>query len=103
MPQEYFGFPLLVLAVLCFLGGLRISYETEAGSLGQVPVLAYAVGPPFLAVAGLAMVDSGLGWPGAPWWAYPLAWLSLMYLAGVAIIKVGEWGARRHRAAAEDT
>ena len=39
MSQEHFGIIALILAILFFLGGLRISYETEAGAIGQVPVL----------------------------------------------------------------
>jgi hypothetical protein len=89
-------------ALLAFLFGLRVSYETEAGSLGQVPVLVWAVAPPLMAMFGLALIQHGLGWPGWPWWAYPLIGLAPIYPAGIAINKVSQWGARRHRAEAEN-
>lgn len=109
MPELIFGsiMPLVIgsvislVAILLFLGGLFISYETEGGAIGQVPVLVYAVAPPVFAVVGLAMIDRGLDWPGWPWWAYALVWLAMICPAGVAISKVGAWGERRHRAEAE--
>ena len=91
---------MLLGALLAFLFGLRTSYETEGGSIGQVPVLVWAVAPPLLAAMGLAMIDRGVVWP---WWAYAVIWPGLIYPAGVAIIKVGAWGEQRHRAEAEDS
>ena len=101
MPELIIGAIMLFAAPLFFLVGLRISYETEAGAIGQVPVLIYAVAPPLAAAMGLAMIDRGLDWPGWPWWAYALIWLAPIYPAGIAINRVGEWGARRHREEAE--
>ena len=103
MSQEHFGIIALILAILFFLGGLRISYETEAGAIGQVPVLIWAVAPPLAVAIGLAMIDRGLDWPGWPWWAYALTWLALIYPAGIAVNRVGDWGERRHRAETEES
>jgi hypothetical protein len=102
MPELIIGSIMSLGALLAFLNGLRISYETEAGSIGQVPVLVWAVAPPLIAVFGLILIHRGLGWPGWPWWAYALIWLAPIYPAGIAINKVGQWGERRHRAEAEN-
>jgi hypothetical protein len=101
MPELILGSIMSLGALLFFLGGLRISYETEAGAIGQVPVLIYAVGPPLIAVIGLVVLDRGLSWPGWPWWAYALIGLAVIYPASVTISKVGQWGERRHREQAE--
>ncbi|MDH3474876.1 MAG: hypothetical protein OEM59_14435 [Rhodospirillales bacterium] len=102
MPELVFGALMSLGALLAFLFGLRVSYQTEAGSLGQVPVLVWAVAPPPMAMIGLVLIHHGLGWPGWPWWTYFLVGLGPIYPAGIAINKVGRWRARRHRAQAEN-
>jgi hypothetical protein len=76
---------------------LRVSFDTEGGSLGMVPVLDGAVFPPLFVWFGLGIIQRGCGWPGWPWWAFALGWLVSVVVAGWLLARVGESGKQHHQ------
>jgi hypothetical protein len=76
---------------------LYISFDTEGGSLGMVPILDSAVIAPTFFWAGVGMLERGGGWAGWPLWAYAAAWIASVIGAECLLEGVGRIGARWHR------
>lgn len=83
------------VSVLFVLGNLFTAYRTEAGSIGQVPVMAPPVFGPAYAAFGLLLVNRASGWPEWPWWGFGLFWLGFTLSAWYATVYAGRLGARR--------
>jgi hypothetical protein len=91
------GIVFLVVSVLYFLFKLRISFDTEGGVVGMVPVLDGAVFPSIFGWFGVSEIERGTGWPGWPIWAYILAALLSSIVLGFGIWLAGKWGEKCHR------
>jgi len=89
------GIMMICLAHFYFIAKAYLSYTSEGGAIGMVPVLDGGFVPPFLALFGISFVERATGWPGLPGWTYVLAWFVCTFLGFVAIVRFGEWGKRR--------
>ena len=87
----------VVIALLWFGGKMWVSFDSEGGSIGMVPVLDGALFPPFFGWLSVGLIDGKTGWPGWPWWVHLVGWLLTTVLSWWLIGKAGEWGERRHR------
>lgn len=92
----WFGLLFVVLAVLLFVGKLQVSYTTNGGSLGMVPVLDGAVFPPIFATFGLVMFKFAER-IGIEEWFYFAFWVIATLLAFWAIGYAGKLGERHDR------
>lgn len=73
-----------------------MSFDTEEGASGQVPVMAYAVAVPLLAAFALAFVDRASPDWSLPWWAYLTGFSIAVSLVGGLIAAAGNLGERAH-------
>jgi hypothetical protein len=76
---------------------LHVSFDTEAGRLGMVPVLDGAVIAPTFACVGVFLLDLSSQRFALPFWALLVAWVLSVFAAGWAIILVGNLGSWYHR------
>lgn len=97
---------LLTLFVLWVGFACHVSYTSEGGQIGMVPVFAHAIGTPFLLIlwlTGIGALAKERHAPGAwhlPWWTVPLVYVGGVVVVGWLIFLAGELGARAHRRAA---
>ena len=87
----------LVVAALWLALKLYVSFDTEGGAIGMVPILDGAIAPPIAAWIGLHLIQKGSGWPGWPWWGFVLGWLATVVATGWLLLRVGRFGERYHR------
>ena len=87
-------FACFTLACLAF--ALWVSFDTEAGAIGQTPVLAYAVAVPLLATFSLLFFDRAYPNWSVPWWAYFAGFPIVAILVGWLISAAGRIGERTH-------
>lgn len=74
---------------MAVLLNLRTSYETEGGSLGQIPVFAATIIQiPLLILLGLKLIASS-GRLHLAWWHYPAIWLGLVVCLGGLVTWIG--------------
>lgn len=90
------GAVIVAFAALYFALKVYLSFTTEGGTIGQVPVLDGAVLPPFFALIGLSMVEQTSGWPGLPGWCYCLGGVVGTVAGSFIIVRAGRWGRRYH-------
>jgi hypothetical protein len=76
---------------------LYVSFDTEGGSLGMVPILDGAVIAPSFCWFGLWMLERVGCWSGLPLWGYGGAWVVSVVVAGCLLELSGKVGARYHR------
>jgi hypothetical protein len=70
---------------------LKTSYDTQGGSLGQVPVFgASIIQIPLLVMLGLKLIDKS-GRLHMEWWHFPVIWLALVVCIGGLISWVGRY------------
>ncbi len=93
--MAWIGYILLALAVLDFFFGLFESFTSEAGGIGQVPVLMHAVAfPLFLCVSAAYLRPS----PSMiPTWSILLGFPILVFLDRFLIQKTGALGKAFHK------
>jgi hypothetical protein len=90
------GFFAIGLAAVGLPWSLWISFQTEAGSIGQVPVMAYAISLPLLAFLGLLLLHRvHPGWS-IHWLAYAAGFPVAIFLVGGLICAAGSIGRRYH-------
>lgn len=92
--MEWIGYILLVVAIFEFCFGLFESFTSEAGAIGQVPVLMHAVAFPLffsIAVAYLLPSPSMI-----PTWSILVGFPILVFLDGFLIQKMGALGKAFH-------
>jgi hypothetical protein len=95
--MEFVGYALLAVAVLEFAFGLYVSFTSEGGSLGQVPVLAHAIAfPLLLTMALLCFHTVRVGWFRFPIGVVLLGFPVGVVLDGFLIIKAGQFGRSCH-------
>ena len=91
------GFVFMCIASAGVLWALWISFDTEGGSIGQIPVLAYAVGLPLMQFLGLAIFDRAHPQWEVHWWVYIAGFPIAVILVGWLIYVAGKFGARYHK------
>jgi hypothetical protein len=79
----------LATAATSFLWNLKVSYDTEGGAIGMVPVLA----PPIfhqapLVTGGLFLLGRAQQWR-IPWWGFVVCFLATATLAIASTIWIG--------------
>jgi hypothetical protein len=92
--MEWIGYILLVVAIFEFCFGLFDSFTSEAGAIGQVPVLMHALAFPLflsISVAYLRPSSSVI-----PTWSILIGFLILVFLDGFLIQKIGALGKAFH-------
>lgn len=83
------GIVVLLAALLALLFNLKTSYETQGGSIGQVPVFgASIIQIPLLVMLGLGLIDKS-GNLHLEWWHYPAIWVALAVGIGGLVAWVG--------------
>lgn len=92
----YAGCFFLMAGVLWLVLKLSVSFDTECGAIGMVPVLDGAIGPPLFGWLGLGLINQVQGWPGFPWWGYPIGWLLSVIASGWALGWAGQRGKQYH-------
>jgi hypothetical protein len=94
----WIGIFLVIVSIASLIFGLYVSFTSEGGSIGQIPVLAYAVAFPVLLTMALGYLRMA-GQLGAelPGWILWVAFPGLVFLSGFLIIKAGNMGKRRHQ------
>jgi NADH:ubiquinone oxidoreductase subunit 6 (subunit J) len=88
---------LACITLLALVFALWLSFDTEEGAIGQVPVLAYAVAVPLSAIFTVSLVDRASPQWSAPWWGYLAGFLVAVVLTGWLISTAGIPGQRAHR------
>ena len=92
------GVGLLLGGLVIFVVKLGVSFTSEGGAEGGMPILDAAFFGPTFCWIGIAVLDRRcVGWPGWPVWGYLLAWLLSVLLAGYALYKVGRFGEYWHQ------
>jgi hypothetical protein len=92
------GCILIVLAACLFVFKAYVSFTSEGGTLGMVPVLDGAIFPPTLALFGLHLVlPHPLPLKLSDFAIYTGLWMASVFLAGAVIIVVGNLGKRTHK------
>lgn len=84
--------------VLHLAMALHVSFDTKGGAEGQTPVLAHAVGLPFIAVGGAAALDLWSSDWRLPFWVYVVAYPVGVVAVGGLIELAGRLGSRGRRA-----
>jgi hypothetical protein len=88
----YLGLFTLLVACIGLLWNLHTSYETQAGAIGQKPVLgATVIQIPLLVMLGIKLLDDS-GWLHLEWWYYPIIWLLLVKSLCGLMIGTGRLG-----------
>lgn len=83
------GIMVLVAALVALAFNLKTSYETQGGSIGQVPVFgASIIQIPLLVMVGFGIIDKS-GRLHLEWWHYPIIWLALVVCIGSLVTWVG--------------
>ncbi len=94
----WIGIFLLGVSIASLIFGLYVSFTSEGGSIGQVPVLAYAVAFPTLLTMGFVYLrmagQLGTEFPG---WILLVTFPVLVFFSGFLIIKTGNMGKRHHQ------
>jgi hypothetical protein len=94
----WIGIFLLVVSVASLIWGLYISFASEGGSIGQVPVLLYAVAFPTLFTMALVYLrKAGQMEAGFPGWVLWVMFPILVFVSGSLIVKAGNMGRRHHQ------
>lgn len=89
--MHYLGLFILLVAFIGLLWNLHTSYETQAGGIGQVPVLgATVIQIPLLVMLGIKLLDDS-GLLHLEWWWYPMIWLVLVIVLGSLVIGIGRF------------
>ena len=100
--MNVFAYILIVLATLMFAFKVYVSYDTEGGVIGMVPVLDGAIFPPAAALIGLAILQRGqtrVPHPSLTLGDWLLGGLSLIVpfiIAAFIIVLAGKIGAKMH-------
>lgn len=84
----------IALLAAIFVANLVSAYRTQGGAIGQVPVMAMAVGAPTAGVLQLALFDRVADWPDWPVWGYVIVWLIIIPAASWATAYAGRMGTR---------
>ncbi len=95
MSSLVIGLVIVAVAIAFYAFDLYVSYDTEGGSIGMVPVLVGAVAPPMLAALGSLYLMRGV--PGRGLWAIAL-YVVMVPLAYWGIDAIGQRGRRDHEA-----
>ncbi len=80
----------LAAAAILYLWNLKVSYDTEGGAIGMVPVLASPIfhqAP--LVTGGLFLLQRAHQWS-VPWWGFVVCFLVTATLGIVSTIWIGE-------------
>ena len=87
---------LACLTLVWLVFALRMSFETDGGVRGQVPILAHAFGVALATMITWLVV--GREWPAVslPAWTYVALFVLAMLAVGVALSVAGRIGARMH-------
>ena len=92
------GYLLLAFAAVAFAFGLYVSFTSEGGTLGQVPVLLHALMfPLLLTVALFCLYTARVAWAALPIRFVVLGFPVCLVLAGFLIIQAGHFGRYWHR------
>lgn len=91
-----FGCVFMVAGILYLILKLQVSYDTEGGVHGMVPIHDASLFAPLFIWFGLGVIQRASGWPGWPWWGFVLGWLMSVVVAGWLLYRVGERGRRYH-------
>lgn len=89
----------VAISLALFIMKVGVSYDTEGGSIGMVPVLDGAIFPPVFLTFGVWMCHAFPKRAFWPFWAYLLLWAGATAIATFAIVAAGnmaERGRRRH-------
>jgi hypothetical protein len=96
--MAWIGIMFLVIAIASFVFGLYVSFCSEGGAIGQVPVLADAVMFPILLTLSFVYLRrAGFVWAKFPVWILLAAFPVIVFLSGILIVQVGNLGERYHR------
>lgn len=85
------GIAFVAVAVLIFLFKLYVSFDTEGGAIGMVPITDGAIFPPLSAVTGLSFCTK---WH---WYVLVLFWLVATTAAWWLLGLAGDLGEKAHR------
>jgi hypothetical protein len=85
---SFIGYGALAVGFFAVSWAAVVSYRTEGGSLGQVPVLTQGVQAALLVTIGFALIGSRQAWADTAW-AYLLMFLLLATVFCTAIVQVG--------------
>ena len=80
----------LTAAAISYLWNLKVSYETEGGAIGMVPVLASPIfqqAP--LVTGGLLLLQRAQQWS-SPWWGFVVCFLITATFGIASTIWIGE-------------
>ena len=83
---------IITLALAFFVMNLVTAYRTAGGSIGQVPVMAFPVVLPLLALLGVGLIDRGSDGVDWPVWGYAACWLVTTLGAWWATLYAGNLG-----------
>jgi hypothetical protein len=92
--MEWIGYILLILAICEFCFGLFDSFTSEAGGIGQVPVLMHAVAFPLFLSISVAYLRPSASM--IPTWSILVGFPILAFLDGFLIQKIGALGKAFH-------
>ena len=96
--MTWIGITILAIAIASFLVGLYVSFCSEGGAIGQVPVLADAIAfPVLLTMAFLHFRWAGFAWAQFPGWTLWATFPVLVVLSGILIMQFGRLGVRYHQ------
>ena len=94
----WIGILLLLASIGILIFGIYISFATEGGAIGQVPVLLYALAFPLFLTMGLAYLrKAGQLRVEFPEWILWAAFPVLVVLSGFLLTKAGNAGAKHHK------
>ena len=83
------GYGTVVLGFFAAFWSFVVSYRTNGGSVGQVPVLAQGVQAALLVTFGVALIGGRQAWADTAWWGYLLLFLLLATVFCTSIVQVG--------------
>jgi RsiW-degrading membrane proteinase PrsW (M82 family) len=90
-----FAYLVLAAAAASYLWNLKVSYDTEGGSIGMVPVLASPIfhqAP--LVTGGLFLLQRDQQWS-IPWWGFVVCFLVTAILGLASTIWIGDVSKRK--------
>jgi hypothetical protein len=90
----FIGYGIVALGFFAVSWAVVVSYQTQGGSLGQVPVLAQGVQAALLITLGVAIIGSRQAWADTKWWGYLLMFLLLATVFSTSIVQVGRAASR---------
>ncbi len=96
------GLVLAFLTLVVWAFGLHVSFTSEGGAIGMVPVLAYAVAVPIFGVLTALVLRVALHWH-MPSWLLLIGFPVAVAAVGWTIVIAGRMGERAHRRAPQQS